>query len=426
MSAPPKNFKGVISLVNPERIPENLAKGILRAHFGLFVFRDGTVRFDASNAVLTEFRPKEIHTPLDILKQLGYLKDANGNDLNDEESLVQLKPQDIVLPVKCAKHLVKLAGFIDELLVKVYGVKPFYNVRQIQDLIGHLIVGLSPHTYGAILGRIIGFTNSEVLFAHPFWHQAKRRDCDGDADSVTLVMDVLLNFSKSYLPDQPGGKMDSPLVIFPVINPTEVEDQVYNLENCVRYPLEFYTLACSKAHPNELRNIIRFVGDCIRKNLEAWVIISNHFTKQIDGGPPQSSYRKLGSMFERLMHQMTLSDKLVGVDAAVVAERILDSHLLRDLSGNLRAFYTQGVRCKRCGAKFRRVPLIGRCIKCRGELTVLVHNRSVGKYLDLVMWLLSRYKLNAYFMQHASLLKLEIDRLRKPMERRMSEFLFND
>ncbi|MGQ9514623.1 MAG: DNA polymerase II large subunit [Thermoproteota archaeon] len=424
MSTPPKKLKGVISLVNPERIPENLAKGILRAHFDLSVFRDGTVRFDASNAVLTEFRPREIHTPLDVLKRLGYLKDTKGNDLNDEESLVPLKPQDIIIPLKCAKHLIKLAGFIDELLVKVYGVKPFYNIRQIQDLIGHLIVGLSPHTYGAILGRIIGFTNSEVLFAHPFWHQAKRRDCDGDADSVTLVMDVLLNFSKSYLPDQPGGKMDSPLVILPVVNPTEVEDQVYNLENCSRYPLEFYTLTCSKAHPNDLRNLIQFVGDRIRNGV--WAIVSNHFSRQIDGGPLQSSYRKLGSMFEKLTHQMTLSDKLDGIDATVVAERILDSHLLRDLSGNLRAFYTQGVRCKRCGTRFRRVPLIGRCTKCHGELTVLIHNRSVGKYLELVTWLLSRYNLNGYFIQHASLLKLEIDMLREPMERRISEYLFGD
>jgi DNA polymerase II large subunit len=426
MNTPPKNLKGVVSLINPGRIPENLAKGILRAHFDLFVFRDGTVRFDASNAVLTEFKPSEIHTPLPLLRQLGYTKDTRGNELNDEEALVPLKPQDIIIPEKCANHLLKLAKFIDELLVRAYGVKPFYNLKNAQDLTGHLIVGLSPHTYGAILGRIIGFTRSDVLFAHPLWHQAKRRDCDGDADSVTLVMDVLLNFSRSYLPDQPGGRMDSPLVILPLISLLEVEDQVYNLENCDRYPLEFFSLACNQTHPNEVRSIMRFVGDYVREGLHLDTILANHLSKQIDGGPLQSSYRKLGSMAKRLESQMALSDKLVGVDAAIVAERILDSHLLRDLSGNLRAFYTQGARCKRCGAKFRRVPLIGRCSICHGELIMLVHNRSVGKYMELVLWLLSRYESNEYFRQYASLLRLEVDKLREPSGKKISDYLYGE
>ncbi|MBO3803365.1 MAG: hypothetical protein JTT11_05750, partial [Candidatus Brockarchaeota archaeon] len=108
----------------------------------------------------------------------------------------------------------------------------------------------------------------------------------------------------------------------------------------------------------------------------------------------------------------------------LVAERILDSHLLRDLSGNLRAFYTQGARCKRCGAKFRRVPLIGRCAVCRGELAMLVHNRSVGKYLGLVTWLLSRYESDEYFRQYASLLKLDVDRLKEPSGKKITEYLY--
>jgi len=421
---PPKLVKGVKSLVNPGRVPENLAKGILRAQLGLSIFRDGTVRFDASNGVLTEFAPSEIGTSVMRLRQLGYSHDVNGRELNDEDQLVALKPQDVIIPVKCARYLVKLASFIDALLTKVYGTRPFYDSREIGDLVGHHVVGLSPHTYGAILGRVVGFTKSEVLFAHPYWHQAKRRDCDGDADSITLVMDVLLNFSRSYLPDQPGGLMDSPLVILPIVNPAEVDDQVLNMESCKRYPLELYALSSRHSPPGEVKKTMQFVGDAVKRGFGLQLLESNIPTSQMDGGLPESTYRRLDSMAERLRRQMALTDKLVGVVPVRVAERILDSHLLRDLTGNLRTFYTQGSRCKRCGARFRRVPLSGRCTVCRGELSMLVHNKSVGKYLDLVLWLLARYDSDDYFRQHGSILKLEVEALKEPAGKKISDYLF--
>jgi DNA polymerase II large subunit len=423
MHTPPKLFKGVKSLMNPWRVPEHLTKGLLRAQFDLSIFRDGTVRFDASNAVLTEFTPKEIGSSVEALRRLGYIRDVNGGELNREDQLLALKPQDVVLPKKCARYLVRLTAFIDTLLTKVYGCGPYYNVRQNSDLVGHLVAGLSPHTYGAMVARIIGLTDSDVLFAHPFWHQAKRRDCDGDADSVTLIMDILLNFSRSYLPDQPGGLMDSPLVIFPVINPAEVDDQVFNMESSKRYPLELYAMSCRHSPPNELRSSVKFAGDNIKGGNGLLLLESNHFSNQMDGGPVESSYRRLESMSERLRHQMDLTEKLAGVDGARVAERILDSHLLRDLSGNLRAFYSQGARCKRCGARLRRVPLSGRCVACNGELIMMVHNKSVGKYMELVLWLLSKYGSDDYFRQHAQLLKLEVDALKEPGGKKLSDYL---
>jgi len=40
-----------------------------------------------------------------------------------------------------------------------------------------LVVGLAPHTSAGALARIIGFTDSQVCFSHPFYHAAKRRNC---------------------------------------------------------------------------------------------------------------------------------------------------------------------------------------------------------------------------------------------------------
>ena len=74
-----------------------------------------------------------------------------------------------------------------------------------------LVIGLAPHTSVGIVGRIIGYTETHVCFGTPNWHSAKRRDADGDADSIMLLMDSLLNFSRQFLSDRIGGLMDAPL-----------------------------------------------------------------------------------------------------------------------------------------------------------------------------------------------------------------------
>ena len=90
------------------------------------------------------------------------------------------------------------------------------------------------------MGRIIGFADSQVCLASPIWHSAKRRDCDGDADSVMLIMDAFLNFSYDFLPDKIGGLMDAPLLIQPIVLPHEVQRQAHNVDIANTYSLEFY------------------------------------------------------------------------------------------------------------------------------------------------------------------------------------------
>ena len=54
----PRLVKGVKGMTNETKTPEILEKGILRAKHGLSVFKDGTIRFDVTNAPLTHFTPK--------------------------------------------------------------------------------------------------------------------------------------------------------------------------------------------------------------------------------------------------------------------------------------------------------------------------------------------------------------------------------
>ncbi len=177
-------IKGVRGTTNKESIPENLAKGILRSKHNIYVNKDGTVRYDMTEMPITHLKPKEIGTPIEKLIELGYTTDIHGDKLTNEEQILELRPQDVILP-DCKESLddtsgdtlLKIACFIDELLVRFYGLDSFYNLKNEKDLIGHLVVGLSPHTSAGMVARIIGFSSTQGFLAHPLFHSIMRRDC---------------------------------------------------------------------------------------------------------------------------------------------------------------------------------------------------------------------------------------------------------
>lgn len=170
-------IKAVKGLTSKTKIPEPLEKGILRAKHGIQTFRDGTSRYDMVDLPLTSFKPKEVNIPIKKLKQLGYTHDKNGNPLENQNQKLELYPQDIILNEDCGDYLLKVANYIDELLVKYYNEDPYYNAENKEDLIGELIVGLAPHTSGGLVGRIIGYTPAKTNYANPLYHAGKRRNC---------------------------------------------------------------------------------------------------------------------------------------------------------------------------------------------------------------------------------------------------------
>jgi len=400
--------KGVIKLMNATRTPEPLEKGILRAKYDLTVFKDGTIRFDMTNAPLTHFKPSEINISIEKLRELGYYRDFEGKPLESLDQICELKIHDIILPKTCGKYLVKVANFIDELLEKFYGLKPFYNVKNENDLIGHLVVGLAPHTSVGVVGRIIGFTDASVCFAHPYWHACKRRDCDGDEDSVMLALDCLMNFSAEYLPAQVGGLMDAPLMITYRINPFEVDSAVHNLDVSDKYPIEFYNLCFKGADAREAKDFIEIVEKRLGLKSQFEGFKYTHPSTTITGGNLKTSYKKLKTMNQKMLSQLNLADKILAVDAAKIAEKILTTHLLKDITGNLRAFTSQTFRCKNCNTRYRRVPLSGRCRKCGGALILTVFKGGVEKYLKMAEDIVEKYRLGSYYHQRLMLIRDEI------------------
>jgi len=404
----PKVLKGVKGLMNETKTPEIIEKGILRARHGLSVYKDGTIRFDATNAPLTHFKPCEIGVSVERLRQMGYEHDIFGANLADEKQVCELKLQDVVVPGKCAEYFIEVANFTDELLTKVYGLAAHYRVKREEDLVGHIIVGLAPHTCVGILGRIVGFTSLSVCYAHPIWHSAKRRDCDGDEDTVMLALDTLLNFSREYLPAQIGGIMDAPLLLIPVVNPKEVQRQAHDFDVAGAYPLEFYEKTWERVEAKQAGSIVDLVGH--RLGTEAQFEGFNYTTpvSDINMGNSTSAYKRLKTMVEKMNSQLELADKIEAVDPKRVALKVLTKHFMRDIAGNLRAFSTQGFRCKACNRHFRRLPLRGKCPSCGGQLTLTVYRGGIEKYLDVAQSLIERYHLPRYYTQRIALVKEEI------------------
>ena len=404
----PELVKGVKGLINETKTAEVLEKGILRAKYDLSVFKDGTIRFDATNAPLTHFKAREIGVSLDRLKQLGYSHDIDGQPLTSSKQTCELKVQDVVVPIECAEYFVGVAGFLDELLEKVYELPPFYNVKGVEDLIGHLVVGLAPHTSVGILGRTIGFTPLSVCYAHPLWHSAKRRDCDGDEDALMLALDTVLNFSRAYLPAQTGGIMDAPLFIIPVVNPLEVQRQAHEVDVASAYSMEFYKKTLEGLSSRNVRGLVDLVEHRLGTEAQFEGFGYTVPVSDINMGNRESMYKKLRRMTEKLGSQLVLAEKIDAVDAKTVARKVLTTHFIRDIMGNLRAFTTQNFRCKNCNRKFRRLPLQGRCPKCGGALTLTVYRGGIEKYLDAARKLVRRYGLSEYYAQRLSLVADEI------------------
>ncbi|CAD6368670.1 DNA polymerase II large subunit [metagenome] len=400
-------FKGVKELINQDRIAEPLEKGLIRQNFGLTVFKDGTVRFDATNSPLTQFKPLWIGTSIEKLNSLGYTQDIDGKPLTNPEQIVELRMQDIIIPNESARYLVSTCKYIDTILEKFYEKSTFYNVKNTDELIGHLIIGLAPHTSVGIVGRIIGYTETHVCFATPNWHSAKRRDADGDADSIMLLMDSLLNFSRQFLSDRIGGLMDAPLLIQPLVLPHESQPQAHNLEVIKFLPLEFFKSTNNQNKASDI-TCVEIIKSRLETERQFYGYYFTHSTSSLTTSKSRSAYSTLGSMLDKFDMQIKNAELIDAVDTSEIVSNVISTHLVPDIMGNLRAYARQNFRCTACGKSYRRMPLIQTCI-CGHNLIATITRGSVEKYLKLAKKLVEKYNVGEYQKGRIHALSDEID-----------------
>jgi len=376
-----------------------------------------------TDITLTHFKPLEVGATVERLKAMGYTKDKNGSPLVSDDQVLELKVQDIIVNERCGDYLVKVSRFIDDELEKLYGETPYYRANSRADILGHLAIGLAPHTSAGVLCRIVGYTRAAGCFGHPFFHAAKRRNCDGDEDAVMLLLDGLLNFSRKFLPERRGGQMDAPLVLSMKLDPSEVDKEAHNVDVSSRYPLDMLRATLHKAKANDywmyrLDTVKVRIGTFLQ--YEGFGYTDD--TLDINLAPVESVYKTIGLTEAKIHRQLALARAIRAVDEDDVAERVLTTHLLPDLIGNLRSFTQQSFRCTKCGEKYRRLPLSGKCIRevggtiyggrpalCNNKLVLTVSEGSVRKYLGIAQSIAKEYGVSDYLRQRIDLMSHSIE-----------------
>ncbi|MBI2573318.1 DNA polymerase II large subunit [Candidatus Woesearchaeota archaeon] len=418
----PELIKGIRGTSNKTHITEHLAKGILRAKHGIYVNKEGTTRYDCTELPLTHFKPKEIGAPIAKLRSIGYELDIHGVELTHDDQILEIKPQDVIIPgfdsleESAPKVMLRVTAFIDDLLVRFYGLAPFYNAKKKEDLIGHLVIGLAPHISAGLVGRIIGFSETQGLITHPMYHAGLRRDCDGDEAAILMLMDGLLNFSRHFLPTTRGSTMDAPLVLTSFLDPTEVDDQVHGIDIMWKYPLEFYEAACAMKNAWEVKygpdqKKIEQISDRLGKPNQYEGFGFTHHVDNFNRGVQCSAYKTLPSMEEKLVGQMEIARKVRAVNMDDVAKLVIQKHFLKDIKGNLRKFSMQQFRCVSCNEKYRRPPLASKCLECGGRLIFTISEGSVVKYLGPSLMLCEKYDFSPYLKQVLDILRTDVENI---------------
>ena len=410
----PAAVKGVRGTSNRDHSCEHLAKGLLRAQYDLHVNKDGTIRYDMSEMPLTHFKPSELGSSVEKLRELGYEFDKDGTRLERDDQIVALFPHDIVLPAspetldeRADSVFLHISQFVDDELEKLYGMKRYFNATKKEDLLGALVGCIAPHNCAAVVGRIIGFSKTQALLASPYIHAAMRRDCDGDEAAVMLLMDMLLNFSRHFLPSHRGGTQDAPLVLNARLRAGEVDDMIFDVDVHTSLPLAFYRAAEQEKMPSDIK--LEQVRNRLGGDREFVDLGYMYETDDINEGPMCSSYKTLPTMHDKVEKMMILCRKIRAVDVQDVARLVIERHFIRDTRGNLRKFSMQVFRCVGCNEKYRRPPLTGKCTRCGGKLIFTISEGSVLKYMQPAMNLALEFSVSPYLLENLELNQMYIE-----------------
>jgi len=233
-------------------------------------------------------------------------------------------------------------------------------------------------------------------------------NCDGDEAAVMLFMDLLLNFSRKYLPANRGGTQDAPLVLNIKIQAGDVDDQILDFETGA-YTLDMYEMAEQGKHSGEVKSV-EMMKNRLKVGKNPFTNIPyTHDVKDFNHTCLNSSYKSLPTMGDKVNKMMALSEKIRAIDISDVARLMIERHFIRDTRGNLRKFSQQGFRCSTCNSKYRRPPLQRKCVKCGGRLIFTISEGSILKYMQPALELARKYKVSPYLLESLELTEMYIE-----------------
>ena len=221
-----------------------------------------------------------------------------------------------------------------------------------------------------------------------------KEDADGDADSIMLLMDSLLNFSRQFLSDRIGGLMDAPLLVQPLVLPHESQPQAHNLEVTKILPLEFFESTIQQSKASDVTSV-EIIKSRLETKRQFYDYHFTHSTSSLTTSKSRSAYSTLGSMLDKFDMQVRNAELIDVVNPSELVSNVISTHLIPDIMGNLRAYARQSFRCTACGKSYRRMPLIQTCV-CGHKLIATITRGSVEKYLKLAKRLVEKYDVGEY------------------------------
>jgi DNA polymerase II large subunit len=203
------------------------------------------------------------------------------------------------------------------------------------------------------------------------------------------------------------------------LDPMEVDKEAHNVDVTSRYPLDFFRATQIGTRINDYW---MYRMDTVKTRLgtpmqyEGFRFTND--TSDMNYAPTISAYKTIGVTEAKINIQLDLARRIRAVDEDDVAERVLTTHLLPDLIGNLRSYAQQSFRCTKCGAKYRRLTLTGRCNnmiyspqphRCNNKLILTVSEGSVKKYLGIAQDIAGRYEVSNYLRQRIDIMSRSIE-----------------
>jgi DNA polymerase II large subunit len=254
-------------------------------------------------------------------------------------------------------------------------------LRTFNNVAGLIIVGISPTSQIGVIGRVIGYTKNNVLYAHPIWHLLKSRQCNGVSDSITLLLDVLVNFSREFIPAFHGGTLDTPTVLNLVDNWKDL--MLYSKSNAVMLNQVFYKNLGKISQESKLLSY-----NFSLLNLPP---ITHHITENLSEIAIENKLREQ-KIVNRINIALASLRIIRAVEEGVFVDNILVNDFLNKITTSIARFFQQPFRCKICKRTFRRVPLRKNCPYCyKNTLELTLSKGWVLRYMQIISQLTKQY-----------------------------------
>ena len=188
-----------------------------------------------------------------------------------------------------------------------------------------------------------------------------------------------------------------------------------------KYPLDFYKATLKEMLPKEISNVMEIIRNRLDKEDQFYNFFFTHDTSTLSIDNKRCQYSTLKTLNEKLDMQIEIAKKINAVNPNEVVSSVLNTHLLPDIIGNMKAYTSQSFRCKKCGKSHRRFPLKAACTKCGGELQATVTRGSVEKYLKIALKLSETYDVDNYLHNRFKLISEELESLFPKKEKEQLE-----